>query len=104
MASHRQGIELAHDHSCDKLSEPLTISSDLTNLRPAGCSTSRSPARLEREPGGELDLARRPVGRLETFDAVRRIRVNAALQIENVEGIEVESQLDLLGNRENFIQ
>src|SRR2546430_5315772 len=41
---------------------------------------------------------------LERFDAIRRIRVDAALDVERVEGVDVYSQLDPLGNREDLIQ
>ena len=60
------------------------------------CGSWETPAetRSEREPCGELDLVRRPVGRLQTLDAIRRIRVDAALEVERVEGVHVHSHPD----------
>src|ERR1017187_5385703 len=60
--------------------------------------------RLEGNAGGELDLARGPVGGLKRLRAVRGIQVDAALNIERVEGIHVHSQLDPLGKLKDLIQ
>ena len=55
----------------------------------------RFPAatRSERQPGGELNLPRCPVGSLQRLDAVRRVRIDAALDVERVEGIHVNRSL-----------
>src|SRR5579885_2693799 len=58
-------------------------------------------ANLKSNAGSELDLARRPVGGLERLYAIRRVRVDIALDVEGVEGIHIDPQLHLLSNRKD---
>src|ERR1700722_13064550 len=59
---------------------------------------------LEGNAAGELDLAGSPIGSLERLRAVRRIRVDAALYVERVEGVHVHSKLDSLGKTKDLVQ
>ena len=52
----------------------------------------------------KLNLTRRAVGALQRLNTVRRVRIDAILNIERLEGIDVHSQLDPLADREGLIQ
>ena len=55
---------------------------------------------LERKPRGKLDLPRRPVRVDELLDAISGVGVHVALNVERIEGVDVETELPTLGDPE----
>ena len=78
-------------------------------LRPAAVKTRATApcpqvTALESEACRDLDLTRRPVGRVQLLDAIEGIRVGVALDVECIEGIDVEAEAHAFVDREDLVR